>query len=619
MTDQQQYLQQAIAKAKAILAEGDNLDAYVLLGRLYHMVGDYRRAAKTLIKAHGVFKDDTLAEMIGVYLANDGQDADALPWLERALATDGDNLNANTALACSYGRLGETELARVFGNKALTLRHEQALASSEDEPMVIHRAQQATAEGDLIISFSLWGGDKVYLDGAIENVRHARVLFPEWQVRFYLDDSVPPDYIVRLLAEGADIIKMPPQSKPYEGLFWRFLVASDPGVSRFMVRDADSVLSLRDRRAIDAWIQSDKAFHVVRDGYSHTSLILAGLWAGKGCLLADMPQYVGDWVEGNEPSPSWDQTFLGAVIWPLIYKHTLIHDRCFTALGAKEFPEVGRKKDRYLGKKDMLMAHHHPNIGHYISAMEPSSASRLSLIVCPDPVTAIELETALSNAGLRMWQEGVMDGTIGMIFAKYGFNIEVRSFWRQALAGMDMACQMGEQPVMVSGFGLQSGLVESILEQNELQMDVVFVDVPPLLVAGNLVAWGETLNQEAISALGLSFEARNKIVTPEPLNQYGEAGLGFWLAVEQLSRLHYYQHVLGNAPHVRCRMVSGADTAQLLAGLYPELEMGEVERPDALPQVRKQLADQLMQMNAGANFSVAEMGKLYFDQGRILG
>jgi hypothetical protein len=51
---------------------------------------------------------------------------------------------------------------------------------------------------------------------------------------------------------------------------WRFLVAADTDVERYVVRDIDSRLSLREQAAVDEWIESQKKSHVMRDHSSHS-------------------------------------------------------------------------------------------------------------------------------------------------------------------------------------------------------------------------------------------------------------------------------------------------------------------------------------------------------------
>lgn len=49
-----------------------------------------------------------------------------------------------------------------------------------------------------------------------------------------------------------------------QGMFWRWLVAEDPDVERFLIRDVDSRLNEREARAVDEWILSGKAYHIMR-------------------------------------------------------------------------------------------------------------------------------------------------------------------------------------------------------------------------------------------------------------------------------------------------------------------------------------------------------------------
>jgi hypothetical protein len=46
---------------------------------------------------------------------------------------------------------------------------------------------------------------------------------------------------------GAEIESIPPGKGYISGMFWRFLVAADPTVDRYIIRDADSRMNARDR------------------------------------------------------------------------------------------------------------------------------------------------------------------------------------------------------------------------------------------------------------------------------------------------------------------------------------------------------------------------------------
>jgi hypothetical protein len=52
---------------------------------------------------------------------------------------------------------------------------------------------------------------------------------------------------------------------PKFGMLWRFTVAADPTVDRFIVRDVDSRLNYRERLAVEEWIQSGRPIHIMRD------------------------------------------------------------------------------------------------------------------------------------------------------------------------------------------------------------------------------------------------------------------------------------------------------------------------------------------------------------------
>ena len=72
-------------------------------------------------------------------------------------------------------------------------------------------------------------------------------------------------------------------------MMWRFMVADDMSIDRFLVRDTDSRLSSRDAVAVWAWEQSGKALHCIRDHPSHTGYALnGGMWGGKPTALRNI-------------------------------------------------------------------------------------------------------------------------------------------------------------------------------------------------------------------------------------------------------------------------------------------------------------------------------------------
>ena len=185
-----------------------------------------------------------------------------------------------------------------------------------------------------VISFSLWGDNPKYLNGALENIRLQRIFYPSWTCRFYCHDSVPDNSIDLLEEEKAEVyfktgdlgsnMKRP-------GMFWRFEVIKDPDVERFIVRDADSRLSQREKNCVLDWIKSEKGFHIIRDNPYHSTKIMGGMWGATRnlCEKINYDELLDKFntVHKNENSIyGSDQDFLARFIYPLIKDDCLIHD-----------------------------------------------------------------------------------------------------------------------------------------------------------------------------------------------------------------------------------------------------------------------------------------------------
>lgn len=127
-----------------------------------------------------------------------------------------------------------------------------------------------------VISFSLYGDNPLYCEGAIENIKIAKKIYPEWECWFYVDITVPYNIIKRIENEGG-IIKHPP--KNIGGMFWRFYAILDPEVEYFISRDCDSRLNQKEVAAVDEWIKSNKILHTMHDNPEHAgAIILGGMW-----------------------------------------------------------------------------------------------------------------------------------------------------------------------------------------------------------------------------------------------------------------------------------------------------------------------------------------------------
>lgn len=238
------------------------------------------------------------------------------------------------------GWLGKTDELRRYGNESLTSA-DNALKDCKkwELSQTPVKPFDASHPEKNVIAYSLYGDQPRYCETLIENASLARELYPAWTCRVYLDNSVPDHVKTRLQNAGMVLIDMSDEKEILPTL-WRFLVMDDPSVERFIVRDADSLLSEREAAAVEEWLDSPFHFHHMRDYFTHTELLLAGMWGGvngcfppvEGMMRAFIHQY-----QGSERFT--DQSFLRQVLWPTIRESLLSHDEIFGFHHAQRWPQ----------------------------------------------------------------------------------------------------------------------------------------------------------------------------------------------------------------------------------------------------------------------------------------
>jgi hypothetical protein len=303
---------------------------------------DYSLAAQYCAKACEDLPDDREARANGITSLLQLNELEAAAALARiGLARDPAAFVFHDGLAEALSRLGQIDEARGHGTLSLVLKDRGASGPVRLlGPLSAFDAGRAARN---VIAFSLFGDGERYCRGALENASAARFLYPGWTCRFYVNDSVPPGVLDRLARAGAQVLKVGDLPAAGFGTFWRFLVADDPAVDRFLVRDADSVINTRERVAVDEWLASGRHFHVMRDQVLQSELVLAGLWGGAGGifpgLLNDIRAFVDDprFSRGRTA----DQEFLRDQLWPTIRQSVLTHDSQFAFGERRDFPAVG--------------------------------------------------------------------------------------------------------------------------------------------------------------------------------------------------------------------------------------------------------------------------------------
>ena len=106
---------------------------------------------------------------------------------------------------------------------------------------------------------------------------------------------------------------------------WRFLVASDSNIERYVIRDIDSRISRREKLAVDEWIASGKQFHLMRDHPSHSNYaMIGGMWGGTHDAIPNMKSL----LLNNTRKHSFleDMNFLNTMVWTKVKSSVFQHD-----------------------------------------------------------------------------------------------------------------------------------------------------------------------------------------------------------------------------------------------------------------------------------------------------
>ena len=266
------------------------------------------------------------------------------------LPNEPDNERLLSALAKALSRVGRIKEARAAGNASLRLKDKAEGANAKDLSAVEIPPFNAANPDRNLIAFSLYGASQAYWDGAVRNAMAAQFIYPEWRCRFYVDEKAPERVIQRLLHEGAKVRRVGGLPAGRFGTFWRFLVADDEEIDRYLVRDCDACLNPRERVAVDAWLASDRHFHVMRDGPTHTEVMLAGMWGGVRGALPPIQQEIIDYCRTAPLSRTADQAFLRERVWPTVRQSVLVHDSEFSLNNSQPFPTIANPGSPRVGQ-----------------------------------------------------------------------------------------------------------------------------------------------------------------------------------------------------------------------------------------------------------------------------
>ncbi len=196
----------------------------------------------------------------------------------------------------------------------------------------------------LLISFSLFGQNRKYLEGMCHNADLAPQAYPGAKVVVYCDNSLPTIYRMRLRGK-VELISGYTEAPGMFPNFWRYMaydkMMNSKRLNAVLFRDADSRLNERERLAVTEWLFSDYLAHTMRDHPHHKFRVMAGLLGLKRNALPEGTTM-------DEELSFYDATYLSEegyqygddpVVMDKILKDTPImaHD----AFYANEFPHSG--------------------------------------------------------------------------------------------------------------------------------------------------------------------------------------------------------------------------------------------------------------------------------------
>ena len=112
--------------------------------------------------------------------------------------------------------------------------------------------------------------------------------FARWRLRIYLDAAFAPAFARWLERAGYEVVRLPPyapHTRDVARMMMRLLVADDAAVDRFLIRDLDSPLSVRDLLAVTAWIEAGDTVLIERDHAYHGVPMMGGMWGARSARL----------------------------------------------------------------------------------------------------------------------------------------------------------------------------------------------------------------------------------------------------------------------------------------------------------------------------------------------
>ena len=171
-----------------------------------------------------------------------------------------------------------------------------------------------------VLSYSLDHPDLVTT--ALQNVKLAKTIFPDWICRFYTSANIETSKFsafdnVEIVENKEDILSPS---------VWRFEVADDNSVDAFLIRDMNDPFTEELYESLESWVSSKEVFFVSKSPEDIIP-IMPGKWGMKSDGKTKMKQTLLRFFSRSEKInyDNLDLAFMWYYVIPLSVRNTYTH------------------------------------------------------------------------------------------------------------------------------------------------------------------------------------------------------------------------------------------------------------------------------------------------------
>jgi hypothetical protein len=159
-----------------------------------------------------------------------------------------------------------------------------------------------------ILSYSVFNDPNIkmrkpnnhYIRCAIKNIYIARHYYPDWIIRYYVDETTVSENVIKYFREQDIEVITKKYNDSFPPICWRFLSLNEPNAV-VLVRDIDLFPTLCEKLCVNEWINSDYKFNVIRFYEGMAIHVPAGMFGVKNAGKAfDIETDFFKWMKDNE-------------------------------------------------------------------------------------------------------------------------------------------------------------------------------------------------------------------------------------------------------------------------------------------------------------------------------